>query len=393
MNGALPRSGREETADKKAMRVAQVTCDQHNLMEEIRLQLGDDPFALVCLFAAPCADFKQLIEDASGAFEGADVLGCTTAGELGAAGYEEGQILCVGFPARYFTSITYALDLLNMADDQQIIDTLIQQRMALAQTAPDRPHEFAFLLVDGLSMSEESLTTILASGLGPMPLFGGSAGDGVNFKQTWLSHNGEIMENAAVLALVRSACPVKVFSHDNLAPTEMRMVVTAANPEARTVQEINAEPAAAEYARLLGKDPNQLDPFTFAEHPVVVRLGDSHHVRAIQRVNEHGELVFFSAINEGMVLTLAEHRDIVENLREGLGKLSAEQEPDLILGCDCILRRIAADQRQKTREVSALLSENRVIGFSTYGEQFGALHVNQTLTGVAIYPPTDNEVA
>jgi hypothetical protein len=375
------------------MRVAQVTCDQPNLMEEIRLQLGDDPFALVCLFAAPCADFKQLIEDASGAFEGADVLGCTTAGELGAAGYEEGQILCVGFPARYFTSITYALDLLNMADDQQIIDTLIQQRMALAQTAPDRPHEFAFLLVDGLSMSEESLTTILASGLGPMPLFGGSAGDGVNFKQTWLSHNGEIMENAAVLALVRSACPVKVFSHDNLAPTEMRMVVTAANPEARTVQEINAEPAAVEYARLLGKDPNQLDPFTFAEHPVVVRLGDSHHVRAIQRVNEHGELVFFSAINEGMVLTLAEHRDIVENLREGLSKLSAEQEPDLILGCDCILRRIAADQRQKTREVSALLSENRVIGFSTYGEQFGALHVNQTLTGVAIYPPTDNEVA
>ena len=84
MNGALPRSGREETADKKAMRVAQVTCDQPNLMEEIRLQLGDDPFALVCLFAAPCADFKQLIEDASGAFEGADVLGCTTAGELGA---------------------------------------------------------------------------------------------------------------------------------------------------------------------------------------------------------------------------------------------------------------------------------------------------------------------
>ncbi len=393
MNGAQPRSAREETADKKAMRVAQVPCDQPDLIEEIKSQLGDEPFALVCLFAAPCADFKQLIEDASGVFEGADVLGCTTAGELGAQGYEEGQIICVGFPARYFTSVTYALDLLNLADDQQIIDTLIQQRIALAQSVPDRPHEFAMLLVDGLSMSEENLTTTLASGLGPMPLFGGSAGDGVNFRQTWLSYNGQILENHAVLALVRSACPVKVFSHDNLAPTEMRMVVTAANPEARTVQEINAEPAAAEYARLLGKDPNQLDPFTFAEHPVVVRLGDSHHVRAIQRVNEHGELVFFSAINEGMVLTLAEHRDIVEHLQDGLAALSVEQKPDLILGCDCVLRRIAADQRQKTREVSALLAANDVVGFSTYGEQFGALHVNQTLTGVAIYPPTDNEVA
>nr|WP_228028441.1 FIST N-terminal domain-containing protein [Donghicola mangrovi] len=362
-------------------------------MEEIRSQLGDETFALVCLFAAPCADFKKLIEAATNCFGGSDVLACTTAGELGADGYEEGQVICVGFPARYFTSVTYSLDLLNLAEDQQIIDSLIQQRMALAQSAPDRQHEFALLLVDGLSMSEENLTTTLASGLGPMPLFGGSAGDGVNFRQTWLSHNGEILENAAVLALVRSSCPVKVFSHDNLAPTEMRMVVTAADPEARTVQEINAEPAAAEYARLLGKDPNQLDPFTFAEHPVVVRLGDSHHVRAIQRVNERGELVFFSAINEGMVLTLAEHRDIVENLQDGLERLSAEQKPDLILGCDCILRRIAADQRQKTREVSALLSQHHVIGFSTYGEQFGALHVNQTLTGVAIYPPNDNEVA
>lgn len=387
MNRAHKRSAREETAAATVMRYAQVPCTHPDLMEEIKSQLGPEDFSLVCLFAAPCADFKELIRLANAGFGSANILGCTTAGELGREGYEEGQIICIGFPARYFTSSTYAMDLLSLEDDQAVIDSLIQQRMALTQSAPDRPNEFAFLLVDGLSMSEENLTTTLASGLGPMPLFGGSAGDGVNFKQTWISHNGEILENAAVLAMVRSACPVKVFSHDNLAPTDQRMVVTAADPATRTVQEINAEPAAAEYARLLGKDPNQLDPFTFAEHPVVVRLGDTHHVRAIQRVNERGELVFFSAINEGMVLTLAEHLNIVDNLALGLNALSAEQEPDLILGCDCILRRIAADQRQSTRDVSALLSKHRVMGFSTYGEQNGALHVNQTLTGVAIYPP------
>ena len=165
------------------------------------------------------------------------------------------------------------------------------------------------------------------------------------------------------------------------------MVVTAADPERRLVQEINAEPAAQEYARLLGKDPNQLDPFTFAAHPVVVRLGDSHHVRAIQRVNETGELVFFSAINEGMVLTLATHDDMARHLETSLARLGRPQAPAHILGCDCILRRIEAGQVQKTREISALLRRHNVVGFSTYGEQFGALHVNQTLTGVAIYPP------
>ena len=34
--------------------------------------------------------------------------------------------------------------------------------------------------------------------------------------------------------------------------------------------------------------------------------------------------------------------------------------------------------------VSKLLAQNHAIGFSTYGEQFHGMHVNQTFTGVAI---------
>ena len=34
-----------------------------------------------------------------------------------------------------------------------------------------------------------------------------------------------------------------------------------------------------------------------------------------------------------------------------------------------------------------LLAENQVVGFTTYGEQFNGMHVNQTFTGVALgYP-------
>ena len=34
--------------------------------------------------------------------------------------------------------------------------------------------------------------------------------------------------------------------------------------------------------------------------------------------------------------------------------------------------------------ISSLLAANNVVGFNTYGEQHNAMHVNQTLTGVAI---------
>ncbi|MDZ7907609.1 MAG: FIST C-terminal domain-containing protein [Gemmobacter sp.] len=178
-----------------------------------------------------------------------------------------------------------------------------------------------------------------------------------------------------------------MFSLDHLVPTERRMVVTEADPTSRTVRRINAEPAAREYARLLGKDPGQLTTFTFAAHPVVVRIGGRHHVRAIQQVAPNGDLIFFSAIDEGLVLTLAEPQDMATHLDARADRRSAGRKPAAILACDCILRRVAAEESQRFGAVSGLLKSHGVVGFSTYGEQMNAMHVNQTMTGVAIYPP------
>ena len=75
----------------------------------------------------------------------------------------------------------------------------------------------------------------------------------------------------------------------------------------------------------------------------------------------------------------------------GLDELGRERRPEAIIGCDCILRRLEAQHTQGLREMSRLMARHRVVGFSTYGEQFHAVHVNQTFTGVAIYPPEETE--
>ncbi|MFN3847609.1 MAG: FIST C-terminal domain-containing protein, partial [Paracoccaceae bacterium] len=207
------------------------------------------------------------------------------------------------------------------------------------------------------------------------------------FVQTHVLWQGQAISNAAVVMVVRTDCRVKVFNLDHLVPTDRRMVVTQADPVRRIVRQINAEPAAQEYARLLGKDPGQLTTFTFAAHPVVVRVGGRHHVRAIQRMDANGDLIFFSAIDEGLVLTLAEPQDMVAHLDAELSRLSDHGAPAAILACDCILRRMEALEKQKSGAISAVLRAHRVLGFSTYGEQWNSMHVNQTMTGVAIYPP------
>ncbi|MEY4696175.1 MAG: hypothetical protein RIT14_603, partial [Pseudomonadota bacterium] len=358
-------------------------------LRALEAALGPGPFAVVFLFVSPEADLDALALRLPGRFGGARVVGCSTAGEISQAGYAEGEIVAVGLPARHFVADVLLIPDLAALERDGMIGRLIRSRQALARREPGFSHEFAFLMVDGLSVREDELASALAAGLGPVPLFGGSAGDGTRFRATYVMHEGQALQDAAVLTLVRTACRVKVFSLDHLVPTGRRMVVTDADPARRIVRQINAEPAAQEYARLLGKDPAQLTTFTFAAHPVVVRIGGKHHVRAIQRVAENGDLIFFSAIDEGVVLTLAEPQDMVAHLDEALGALARGGAPEAILACDCILRRMEAQEKQKSGAVSAILHKHRVAGFSTYGEQFHSMHVNQTMTGVAIWPPED----
>lgn len=351
--------------------------------------LGPGPFAVVILFISPEADRDLLAPGLQAAFPGVTVIGCTTAGEISPEGYSDGEIVAVGLPSACFAVACLGIDLAAL-DGQELIGRLIRARAGLARRHGGWEDEFAFLMVDGMSIREDELTAALGPGLGPglgsVPLFGGSAGDGTRFGATFVLQDGQFRQGWAVLMLARTACKVRVFSLNHLTPTNRRMVVTRADPARRVVHQINAEPAAWEYARLLGKDPGQLTTFTFAAHPVVVRIGGSHHVRAIQRLDPNGDLVFFSAIDEGLVLTLAEPLDMAAHLDQALRDLAEDGRP-AILACDCILRRIAAQENQRFGAVSALLKAHGVVGFSTYGEQLNSMHVNQTMTGVAIYPP------
>lgn len=366
---------------------ASVPVDMPHPLRHLEQALGPGPFALVILFVSPDADLDALALRLPGRFGGAPVIGCSTAGEISGAGYTEGEIVAVALPAAHFVADVLLFPDLSVLERDALIGQLIRSRQGLARARPDWEGEFAFLMVDGLSVREDELAAALASGLGPVPLFGGSAGDGTRFRATYVLHEGHALQNAAVLALIRTDCRVRVFSLDHLMPTGARMVVTGADPARRIVHTINAEPAAQEYARILGKDPAQLTPFTFAAHPVVVRIGGKHHVRAIREVGEGGDLIFFSAIDEGVVLTLADPQDMVAHLSGQMAQLSAHGAPVAILACDCILRRMEAQEKQKTGAVSAILRDHGVVGFSTYGEQLNAMHVNQTMTGVAIYPP------
>lgn len=366
---------------------AVVGAEEPGALMRLADRLGPGPFALVLLFISPEADLDALARESAAAFPGVQVAGCTTAGEVTPAGYQSGSIVAVGFPAEHFAGETVILPGLSRLPAAEIAIATLTARQGLARASGHLPTEFAILLVDGLSIREDELAAALSAGAGAMPLVGGSAGDGTRFEKTFVLCHGSLHRDAAVLCMLRGNCGLRQFSVDHLEPTDIRMVVTCADSATRTVRRINAEPAAREYARLLGCEEAALDHRVFAANPLVVRMGPRHHVRAVQRVTPEGEMVFYSAIDEGVVLSLARPRDLVNHLDEALADLAQDAPALAVLAFDCILRRIEAESRQQTGLVGGLLRRHSVVGFNTYGEQVGPLHLNQTFSGFAFYPP------
>jgi hypothetical protein len=276
-----------------------------------------------------------------------------------------------------------------MENGEQIVHAALEGLGLGLPNARSWPKQtFAMLLIDGMSRREEVVVSSLNRFLDPVPLFGGSAGDGLKFGKTWVYASGQFYGDAAIFAVFHTTCPFKVFKLDHFHPTDRKMVVTEADSNARLVMEINAEPAAPAYARMVGLEEQELSPFIFAAYPVVVKIGGEYHVRSIQKVEPDGSLRFYCGIDAGLVLTVSRGEDIATNLSAKLEQIeSSLGETEVILGFDCILRRLEAEQKQKTREVSAVLRKHKVVGFSTYGEQFKSMHVNQTFTGVAIGAP------
>ncbi|RTL39410.1 MAG: FIST domain containing protein [Rhodocyclaceae bacterium] len=354
----------------------------HQLAE--KLLPATDRLSLV--FASSNYAPEQLEAGLADAFGKTPLIGCTTAGEIGPQGYQQASLSGASLSDDVIDFEIGLLDSLDRLDPHRMAAFARDLRNAL-QTRHSRLDSlscFAFMLVDGLCGLEESVARAFHDGLGGIPLSGGSAGDDLHFVDTRVIYKGRLVDNAAVLLVGVSHRRLDVFQTQHFTPTNERLIVTGAIPAERRVTELNGCPAADEYARALGVGVAQLTPAVFAANPLLVRIGGADFVRSIQRANPDGSLDFFCAIDRGIVFKIAHGEDLLSNLDKALDSASAAVgEAELILGCDCILRRLAATETGLADAVSRCFAKGRVIGFNTFGEQFRGLHLNQTFTGIA----------
>ena len=374
--------------DELTIRIAH-SCesDPRTAVTELHDRLTGPESALVLFFCSSEYDRDSLARELAGRFGDVPVVGCTTAGEIGPAGCRNHSISGVSLPASWFTVAIGHLDDVRQVrtSDGMAFAQGLRRRLEETVVERDGRSAFALLLVDGLFGHEEQLAHSLQLGLGELPLVGGSAGDSMGFDRTFVYWGGRFRPDAAALVLVDTSLPFVEFKTQHFVPTAERLVVTDADPSERLVREINGLPAAQEYARVLGVEPGELSPAHFAASPVVVLIDGANYVRAIQRVTPDGGLKLYCAIERGVVLRVARGVDLVANLKDALSRVQARiGPPRLVLAFDCILRRLEMAGAGLDDAVNEVLRGCRAVGFNTYGEQFCGVHVNQTLTAVAI---------
>lgn len=369
---------------------ASTLADPADAVNEIRQQIGAEGIQQLLVLFGNSYDSGALCAALDEAFQDIPFSGCTTAGEIGPDGMRESSIVVIAFPVDGFRIAAEIIEGVAEFGVERATNTVRKLRANIVNGhgASARERVFALLLVDGLSNLEETLIAAINYAInyaiGDVQLVGGSAADSLSFEKTTLIYNGRTVSSAAVLLMVDSAFPFRAFKTQNFEPTETKLVVTGADPERRIVHELNAEVAAQEYARVIGLLPEDLGPFSFASYPLVVRVGDEYYCRSIRNMNADGSLSFFCAIDEGLVFTVADPHDMIatseaifEGIESDLGSI------DLAIGFDCILRRLDAENRQIRHHLEEVYRKFGLVGFHTYGEQYNAMHLNQTLTGIA----------
>jgi hypothetical protein len=384
-----PHQGTKEVPDneplgdamtnRRTRRGHSASTDAAQAVAELARRIGGPDLQAMVFFCSPSYDLDVLGACIEKHFS-CPTIGCTTAGEIfSPLGYLKNSLVGIGF-----VSLDISMETVFIPSLTDFVGGF-SCSLFPSGSRPGSKKKMALMLVDGLSMLEERVASAVQSCLQGIPLVGGSAGDNFDFGRTHVYHQGRFHQNAAVIAVFETTLFLKTFRVQHFMPTDTKLVITEADSENRSVSEINGLPAADEYARIVGLSRDELSPRIFAAHPLMVRIGGEYFVRSIREVHDDGSLSFFCAIDNGLVLTLARSVDLLDNLSRTLEAISNEMhELDLVLACDCILRRIDVQNRLEFERFKNIISDFPFIGFSTYGEQFNGIHVNQTLTGFVL---------
>lgn len=329
-------------------------------------------------------------------FPGAVIVGSSSTGELKDGEQSNGSLVVSALqtPRIAWASTLVPLDGFSSETAKRAADVVFGA-LDVDRERFDPAHYVGLLFVDGLSMKEELVAAELAGALDGISLVGGSAGDDLRFARTHVLHGGEARHHAAVLVLAHTPDGHDVFKHQHFGRSNTALAVTRVDPAARRVYELDGLPAQDAYAKAIGVERSALTADLAFLKPLVFPTAGDVYVRSVQQLHDDGSISFYCAVEEGMVLEVGGHGDMVTALSDAVSLFKrTHADAKFFLGFNCILRALESKNTGAQPALTSLLQQlaPSSLAFDTYGEQLNGLHINQTLVGVCLRESGSDEV-
>ncbi|MDF2803689.1 MAG: hypothetical protein K0S61_3592 [Anaerocolumna sp.] len=314
----------------------------------------------IILFAIP-----DLIKELAGNVP-ANVILCSSAGEYTGNGYKKGVIS--GFQYE--------------KEDSEIVEIpypaikAIDQLKASYERVKHNKNAFMLLLCDGLNGTEETVLSTFYFMESDFKIIGGSAGDNLEFQDTYIYIGGKRVSNVAIF--FDSKKRTSIMKENIYTNTGKEMLVTKADVLKRTVKTFNNRPASTEYARMLGITENEL-PNYFLDNPLGKAYENDIFIASPMKVNSDKSITFYCELMENTFLHILKVEEPLKVLKETISK--AEFKPSFVFSVHCILRSLKFIQEGTWNAIDKELLQfcSNITGFVSYGEQYYKNHSNQTL--------------
>lgn len=295
------------------------------------------------------------------------VIVCSGSGEFTPAGFQEKAI----------TGFTYEKETVEVVEILYPPLRVLNKFKEAYNKIKNNPNAFALLLCDGLSAMEEAIVTTFYFTDPSFKVIGGSAGDGLAFKETPIYIGSRKVFSVALFVNARTKTQI---IKENLYTTvpEKRMLVTSADPMNRIVRTLNDKPAATEYARQLNVSESELSKY-FISNPLGRTIMGETLISSPMKINSDKSITFYCQIMPNMfvdLLELADYRSVIQDTKKQI-----MLKPSFAISINCILRSLyfqgAGLWKTVDRELLSICPDQT--GFISYGEQFHQNHFNQTM--------------
>jgi hypothetical protein len=327
---------------------------------------------LVLVFAST-AQFKsaEQINALKEIFPGAGFMGCSTSGEIAGTKVRDESVVATAVQfekgALSFVSVPVHSSENSFESGQDLIDKL-----------PKDGLRHVFVLSDGLNVNGSELVRGLRLNLPKeVAVTGGLAGDGADFKETYILDKSGTPSSHMVTAIGFYGDDLQ-FGYGSFGGWDTfgidRQVTKSKN---NVLFEIDGQPALSLYKSFLGESANSL-PASGLLFPLSLRsrADELPVVRTILSVNEADQSITFAGdLPEGSFVRMMKAN--TERIIQGAVKaaettmLSAETTaPDLAILISCVGRKLVLKQmvEEEVEGAAEVLGAKQITGFYSYGE-------------------------